>query len=190
MKHIVIASSFLILLLGFSPFSTAQERDLSTATSQFLVNEWFLRLNALDDWWISMDGREENDDVVDRFIELYSDGAYHQVSPSDRQIGQVVYYGPEKIRVWADDFSKSFVKLEYRRDFRTQEEQTTQLVYATRPPWGGSGAAAEFTAVYTNRNDRKRMIMPGSVFFQFDDDGKIEQLRLYMLTNETAEVEP
>jgi hypothetical protein len=192
MRQSIPALGILLLAAFLSPAqSQAPAGDPAASLNPTeLVNEWFLRLNALDDWWISMEGQEENGEVVDRFLELYSEDGYHQVSPSERQIGQVVYHGPEKIRHWADDFSRSFVKLEWRRDFRTQQEQTTQLVYSTEPPWGGVAAAAEFTAVYTTRKERMRMIMPGAVFFQFDEEGKIEQLRLYMLVNEAAEIEP
>jgi hypothetical protein len=71
----------------------------------------------------------------------------------------------------------------------TRNEKTAQLVYSVKPPWGGIAAAVEFTAVYTNREDRKRIMIPGSAFFVFDDSGKILRLRLYMLRDETAEIE-
>jgi len=81
------------------------------------------------------------------------------------------------------------VQLGYRVDFITRSEKSAQLVYSIKPPWGGFAAAVEFTAVYTNREDRKRIIVPGSAFFLFDEAGKIERLRLYMLKDETAEIE-
>ena len=37
------------------------------ADPEKLVDQWFIRLNALDDWYISYDGKEETDAVVDRF---------------------------------------------------------------------------------------------------------------------------
>src|SRR5688572_24439057 len=58
-----------------------------------MVDQWFIRLNALDDWFISMDGKEQPDAVVDRFVELYGPAALHQVSPSAEQVGPVVYSG-------------------------------------------------------------------------------------------------
>ena len=154
-----------------------------------LVDQWFIRLNALDDWYISYDGKEETDAVVDRFVELYDRDAFHQVGPNENQIGPVVFHAHDGIKKWATDFAKKRVQLAYRVDMITRNEKTAQLVFSTKPPWGGIAAAVEFTAVYTNREDRKRFIVPGSAFFIFDDSGKIQRLRLYMLRDETAEIE-
>jgi len=154
-----------------------------------LVDQWFIRLNALDDWYISYDGKEETDEVVNRFIELYDTDAFHQVGPNQNQIGPVVFHGREGIKKWATDFARTHVQLGYRVDYMTRNEKSAQLVYTVKPAWGGVAAAAEFTAVYTNRQDRKRIIVPGSAFFVFDDAGKIVRVRLYMLENELAEIE-
>ncbi len=190
----LFAAAF-IALLSFAEAQTppAQKSDRpagSTENPELLVDQWFIRLNALDDWYISVDGREETDAVVDHFLELYSPDAFHQVGPSENQMGPVVFHGREGIRKWATDFAKKYVQLGYRIDFITRSEKPAQLVYSTRPPWGGTAAAVEFTAVYTNREDRKRIMVPGSVFFLFDEAGKIQRLRLYMLRDETAAIEP
>ena len=50
-----------------------------------LALEWFIRLNELDNWFISYDGKEENQKVVDRFLELYADDAFHQVGRRRRR---------------------------------------------------------------------------------------------------------
>lgn len=155
-----------------------------------LVDQWFIRLNELDDWSISMDGKEESDAVVDRFVQLYSPNAFHQVSPSDDQVGPVVFSGPAGIRKWATDFAKSYVQLAYRIDYITRNEKPSQLFYGTKPAWGGIGAAVEFTGVYTTRKERKRFMIPGSAFFLFDDSGKIQRVRLYMLQQELVEIVP
>jgi hypothetical protein len=196
----IISTAFLFIagftaLHSFSEAQTppAQKSDKPAGPLQnpeLLVDQWFIRLNALDDWYISVDGREETDAVVDRFLELYSPDAFHQVGPSENQLGPVVFHGREGIRKWATDFAKKYVQLGYRIDYITRSEKPAQLVYSTRPPWGGTAAAAEFTAVYTNRQDRKRIIVPGSAFFLFDDAGKLQRIRLYMLRDETAEIEP
>jgi hypothetical protein len=154
-----------------------------------LVDQWFIRLNALDDWYISYDGKEETDAVVNRFVELYDSDAFHQVGPNENQIGPVVFHGHDGIKKWATDFARQHVQLAYRVDFITRNEKSAQMVYSIEPPWGGIAAAVEFTAAYTNREDRKRIIVPGSAFFIFDDAGKIQRLRLYMLRDETAEIE-
>jgi hypothetical protein len=112
-----------------------------TLNPELLVDQWFIRLNALDDWYISFDGKEETGEVVDRFVQLYSPAAFHQVGPSENQIGPVVFHGPEGIRKWATDFAKKHVQLGYRIDFMTRNEKPTQLVYSTKPPWGGTAAA-------------------------------------------------
>jgi hypothetical protein len=153
-----------------------------------LADEWFTRLNALDDWHITMDGREENSAVVDRFLEMYSPNAYHQVGPSENQIGSVVMHGTDAIRKWADDFSKTYVNVNYRVEYKTSKEKTLQPFYTIRMPWGGTGASTEFAAVYMNRFDRKQFVVPGSVFFIFDEAGKIQSVRLYLLKDEAVEI--
>ena len=155
-----------------------------------LVDQWFIRLNALDDWYISYDGKEEPDAVVDRFLDLYDADAFHQAGPNENQIGPVVFHGRDGIKKWATDFAKKYVQLGYRVDFMTRNEKTVQPTYSLNPPWGGVAAAVEFTAVFTNREDRKRFIAPGSAFFIFDETGKIQRIRLYVLRDEAAEIEP
>jgi len=127
------------------------------------AREWFIRLNELDDWYISFDGREENAGVVDRFLELYAPDAFHQVGPTEKQSGAVVFHGRDAIRKWADDFSKSFTALNYRIEYKTRKEQPLQPIYAIQFPWGGTGAAAQFEAIYTNRQDRKQFVVPGTI---------------------------
>jgi len=175
----------LLCLFVAIPFLRAQ----SPLEPEKLVDQWFIRLNALDDWYISYDGTEETEAVVDRFLDLYDADAFHQVGPNENQIGPVVFHGREGIKKWATDFAKKYVQLGYRVDFITRSEKSAQLVYGIKPPWGGYAAAVEFTAAFTNRQDRKRIIIPGSAFFLFDETGKIQRLRLYMLKDETAEIE-
>ena len=181
-------ASFLAVLFVVLPsFSQAQQ---APQDPEKLVDQWFIRLNALDDWYISYDGKEETDAVVDRFLDLYDRDAFHQVGPNENQIGPVVFHGRDGIRKWATDFAKKYVQLGYRVDFMTRSEKTAQLTYSVKPLWGGIAAAVEFTAVYTNREDRKRFIAPGSAFFLFDETGKIQRVRLYVLRDEAAEIEP
>jgi hypothetical protein len=175
----------LLLLLLLPSFSRAQ----TNLDPDKLIDQWFIRLNALDDWYISYDGKEETDAVVNNFVELYDKDAFHQVGPNENQIGPVVFHGHDAVRKWATDFAKSHVQLAYRIDFITRNEKSAQLVYSIKPSWGGIAAAAEFTAAYTNRQDRKRIVVPGSAFFLFDEAGKIQRVRLYMLRDETQEIE-
>ena len=189
----IFSTALLLAALSFTqnpPTPKSGQSPAEILNPELLVDQWFIRLNALDDWYISVDGKEETEAVVERFVQLYSPDAFHQVSPSENQIGPVVFHGPDGIRKWATGFAKKYVQLAYRIDFITRSEKPAQLVYSTKPPWGGMAAAVEFTAVFTNREDRKRIIVPGSVFFLFDNTGKIQRLRLYMLRDETAEIEP
>jgi hypothetical protein len=197
MRNIVSNAVFCIALFSIALFSfsqsQAQKADKPAAPAlqpELLVDQWFIRLNALDDWYITVNGKEETDPVVDRFLELYSKDAFHEVQPNENQLGHVVFHGPEGIRKWATDFAKKYVQLGYRIDFMTRAEKPTQLFYTTRPPWGGSAAAVEFSAVWTNREDRKRIFVPGSAFFMFDEAGKITRVRLYMLKDEIEEIQP
>ena len=153
-----------------------------------LATEWFIRLNELDDWFISYDGKEENQAVVNRFLELYAEDAFHQVGPSATQIGPVIFHGKDAIRKWADDFSKRYVALNYRIEYKTRKEKPLQPLYVIQFPWGGTGASTQFEAIFTNRDDRRQFVVPGAVFFMFDESGKIDSVRLYLLQNEAAEI--
>ena len=178
----------LLLLLLFAPSSFAQNQ--TPLQPESLVDQWFIRLNALDDWYISYTGKEETDAVVDKFVDLYTKDAFHEVQPNENQLGHVVFHGHDGIRKWAADFAKKYVQLAYRIDYITRNEKSAQLTYAVKPAWGGVAAAVEFSAVYTNREDRKRFLIPGSAFFLFDDTGKIQRVRIYMLKDEAEEIEP
>jgi hypothetical protein len=175
----------LVCLFLVPAYTTATQAPIPP---EQLADEWFTRLNALDDWYISFDGREENAAVVDRFVELYAPDAYHQVGPSENQLGSVVMHGTDAIRQWADKFSRTWVNVNYRVEYKTRREKTLQPFYTIRMPWGGSGAGTEFAAVYTNRLDRRQYVVPGAVFFLFDEAGKIESVRLYMLKDESVEI--
>jgi hypothetical protein len=153
-----------------------------------LAREWFIRLNELDDWYISYDGKEENEAVVNRFLDLYAADAFHQVGPSENQIGPVLFSGKEAIRKWTNDFSKRYVALNYRIEYKTKKEKPIQPIYTIQYPWGGTGASTQFEAIYTNREDRKTFVVPGAVFFIFDEAGKIQNVRMYLLRDEAAEI--
>src|SRR6185436_12903103 len=58
-----------------------------------LVREWFRRLNALDDWWITVDGKEEPEPVINRMVELYAPDALQFVEPNEDQLGTVMLSG-------------------------------------------------------------------------------------------------
>ena len=173
---------------GLSEAQTPATQKPPAIKPEELANEWFIRLNELDDWFISYDGKEENQATVNRFLELYAEDASHQVGPSATQIGPVIFHGKEAIRKWADDFSKRYVALNYRIEYKTRKEKPLQPFYVIQFPWGGTGASTQFEAIFTNRDDRRQYVVPGAVFFMFDESGKIDTVRLYLLQNEAAEI--
>jgi len=192
MRVSVPASIFFLLTLfavpGLSEAQTPAAQKPLAIKPEELANEWFIRLNELDDWFISYDGKEENQKVVDRFLELYADDAFHQVGPSATQIGPVIFHGKNAIRKWADDFSKRYVALNYRIEYKTRKEKPLQPFYVIQFPWGGTGASTQFEAIFTNRDDRRQYVVPGAVFFMFDEAGKIDSVRIYLLRDETTEI--
>lgn len=184
--------SFAILfVVGLVAASSAQSPappKTPAIAPEEIAKEWFIRLNELDDWYISFDGREENGAVVDRFLELYAQDASHQVGPSEKQIGAVIFHGRDAIRTWTTNFSRKFVALNYRVEYKTKKEEPVQPFYVMQFPWGGTGASTQFEAIYTNRDDRRQFVVPGAVFFIFDEAGKIQNVRLYLLRDEAAEI--
>jgi hypothetical protein len=177
-----------LLLAAFGAAQSPAVPKAPVALAEETAREWFIRLNELDDWHISFEGKEENDAVVDRFVDLYAADAFHQVGPSEKQSGPVVFHGKAAIRKWADDFSKQYVGLNYRIEYKTRKEMPVQPFYITQFPWGGSGAATQFEAIYTTREERRQFVVPGAVFVMVDEAGKIQNLRLYLLRDEATEI--
>ena len=155
-----------------------------------LVREWFRRLNALDDWYITVDGKEEPETVVNSMVDLYAPDAMHFLGPGEDQLGTVMLSGHTGIRKWADDFARKYVHLAYRLQDQTAKEQTADVIMAASPPWGGLAASVEFTAFYGERESRRRFFGPGIAVFQFNEDGKIRRLRIYLPKDEIQEVLP
>lgn len=155
-----------------------------------LVREWFRRLNALDDWFITVDGKEEPDRVVDSMLELYAPDVLQFVGPGEDQLGTVMLSGEAGVRKWASDFARKYVQLAWRLQDQTAQEKTADVIMAATPPWGGLAASVEFTAFYAERESRRRFFGPGIAVFQFNENGKIRRLRLYLPKEEMQEVVP
>ncbi len=168
-----------------NPTDDGNQKD--AARVERLVREWFLRLNGLTSWFISMDGKEETDEVVNRFAELYSPDALQLMGPGEDQIGMVTLTRRDQIKKWAQQFATKYVESSYRIDMQTVQEKTTQLFLTSRPPWGGDAAAVEITAIWKDRETRRQFMARGAVFFQFVED-KIQRLTLYVSKDDTAEV--
>jgi hypothetical protein len=168
----------------------AQKKEERKLDAEQMVREWFRRLNGLDDWWITMDGKEEPDPVVNRMLDLYAPDVMQFLGPSEDQLGTVMYLGHKGIRHWADVFARKYVGLAYRLQNQTAQEQTSDLILTAVPPWGGLAASVEFTAVWTERESRRKFMAPGSAFFVFNEEGKVNKLRLYIPQAEVQEISP
>jgi hypothetical protein len=154
-----------------------------------LAEDWMNRLNALDDWYLSVDGKEVGvDEAVDRMMELYAADVIAEVPPHDEdQIGPVLLRGSANVKKWVDKIARTQVRLLYIQKRQTKRQfEGQKLVYAAPLPWGGLGISFEIIAAYSMREDRRKFTAPGAVFLQLGPDGKIERLRLYLA--ETAEV--
>lgn len=154
-----------------------------------LAEDWMNRLNALDDWYLSVEGKEMGrDEVVNRMMELYAADVIAEVPPHDEeQIGPVLLRGTANLRKWVDKISRTQVRLLNIQRRQTKKQfEGQKLVYATPLPWGGLGISFEIIGAYSRRQDRRKFTAPGAVFLQYGADGKIERLRLYLA--ETAEV--
>ncbi len=154
-----------------------------------LAEDWMTRLNALDDWYLSVEGKDVGvDQVVNRMMELYAPDVIAEVPPhDDDQIGPVLLRGSANLKKWVEKIARTQVKLLYVQRRQTKRQfEGEKLVYTTPLPWGGVGISFEIIAAYSKRQDRRKFTAPGAVFLQYGADGKIERLRLYLA--ETAEV--
>ena len=151
--------------------------------------EWVDRLNRLDEWTISLDGRETGvEERVDSFIELFAPNVLAQVPPHDeKQIGPVLLRGSDQLRLWVDKVARSQVDIDYKLQLQTQSEiEGEPMVYSKSLPWGGLGLSFRVNANHTARHDRTTYLEYGAVFLQYDEEGKIQRIRL--LLSEKSEV--
>ena len=156
-----------------------------------LAVEWVDRLNALDDWYLSVEGKEVGrDEVVNRMMELYAADVIAEVPPHDEdQIGPVMLRGAGNLRKWVEKIARTQVRLLYIQKRQTVGSfEGERLVYSTPLPWGGLGLSFQIIAAYSLRENRRKFTAPGMVVLQVGVDGKIKRLRLYL--TETAEVVP
>lgn len=156
-----------------------------------LADIWVLRLNALDDWYLSEEGKEQGiDQVVNSMMELFAPDVLAEVPPYDAdQIGRIMLVGSGQVRKWVDKLARSQVRFEYRIKRQTEKEfEGEQLIHSKLLPWGGLSISFQIIGVWSLREDRRRFMAPGSVFVQYGEDGKIRRLRLYLA--EISEVKP
>ncbi len=193
----VIILSFIVFLTAFElhgqtpPQPSAQSNAAKPFVDPKQAAEDFIdRFNALSNWHISLDGKEEGvDQVVNHVAELFAPDVIAEVPPNDpEQIGPVMLVGNGQVRGWLDKIARSQVNLGYiLRRQTTKEFEGELLVYSTPLPWGGTGISFQIIGNYAQREDRKRFMAPGAIFLQYGPDGKVHRLRL--LVGEIEEVQ-
>ena len=145
--------------------------------------EWVDRLNALDDWYLSVEAKEVGvDQVVNRMMELFAPDVLAEVPPHDNeQLGPVTLVGSAQVRKWVEKLARSHVSLNYVIKRQSEKEFEGELMVYSKPlPWGGLGISFQIIAAYSLREDRRRFMEPGAVFLQFREDGKIQRFRLLL----------
>src|SRR2546425_1839970 len=183
--------SILILLAATIQLHAQAAAD---APEQRQAEDFIKRLNALSDWHLSLDGKEEGvDQLVNSMMELYAPDVLAEVPPHDKdQLGPVMLRGKDNLRKWVDSIARNQVRLLYymkrQTDGPTGDFEGWRLVYTAKLPWGGTGLTFPIIGVWSERETRKRFTAPGYVTLQYGTDGKIRRLRI--LLGEIEEIEP
>jgi hypothetical protein len=149
------------------------------AENEAVVRAWF-------DKWNQLDGSPAS---VDAWIQLYEPDALHTAGPASHQKGTVTFKGHEGLRALAAMTVATIERPAYRLEIETAHEQAAVLFHTAAGPWGGPSVAVQFAAVYTEKATGKRYVTPGAAFFQVQG-GKIRRARIYLASDERAEVEP
>src|SRR5207249_8196620 len=186
MRRLIISA-----LILFLAAIEVQAQAAADSPEQKLAEEWIKRLNALDDWYLSAEGKEEGvEQLVNSMMELYAPDVIAEVPPHDEdQIGPVMLRGSVNLRKWVEKIARTQVRLLYIQKRQTVGSfEGQKLVYTTQLPWGGVGLSFQIIAAYSLRENRRKFTAPGMVVLQVGVDGKIKRLRLFLA--ETAEVEP
>jgi hypothetical protein len=190
----LIFFTLITLLTVFEAQTQAQAPAPVDTTQRNRADEWIERMNALSDWYISVEGKEEGvDQRIDSMMELYASDVVAEVPPHDpNQIGPVMLRGSANLRKWVEKIARTQTKLTYGITRRTggpsAEFEGWQFVYSTPMPWGGTAVAFQIRGTWSLRENRKRFTAPGAVFLEYGTDGKIHRLRLILA--EISEVVP
>jgi hypothetical protein len=185
--------AFLALVILFVAVNL-HAQAAADSPEQKLAEDFLKRLNALTDWRLTVDGKEEGiEPLVNNMLELFAQDALAEVPPHDKeQIGPVMLRGKDTIRKWVEAIARTQARLEYyikrQTEGPTGDYEGWRLVYSVKLPWGGNGIAFPIMARWSQRQDRHRFMGPGMVTIQYGPDGKIRRLRLYIA--EIEEVVP
>src|SRR6266516_693730 len=147
MRRLIIISALITFLATFE----FQAQAPADSPQQKLADEWMKRLNSLDYWHLSVDGKEEGvEEVVNHMMELFAPDVLAEVPPHDEdQIGPVMLMGSGQVRKWLDNMARTQVKLEYIPRVQTEKEfEGALLVYSKPLPWGGLGIAFQINGNY------------------------------------------
>ena len=188
-RSILIVISILIASLAVFNFQAQTPPQTPPAKPALdplkLSDDWITRLNNLSNWYLTVEGKEMGrDELVNSMMELYTPDVVADVPPHDEeQIGSVMLRGTALLRQWVEKIARSQVRLNYIRTAQTNGEfNGVRPVFSTPLPWGGLGISFQIIGAWSMREDRlnKRFMAPGAVFLQFNEDGKIYRLRLYL----------
>src|SRR5262245_30732405 len=136
--------------------------------------------------WNKLDGSAA---TTDRFVDLYTPDARHDVGVAGRPLGPEYFAAPQGIRKMAEDFGKAYTESAYRLETFTADEKAEDLIYYTEGPWGGPAVAVPFTGAFTAKETKRRFFYPGVAVFHVRA-GKIAYARFYENRDELAEVRP
>jgi hypothetical protein len=182
-------SIFVIALFSAFAFQAQAQAPAPAAAAQAkpaldpdkLAIDWVDRMNELSNWYITVDGKEDDvKRVVDKVMEMYAPDAIVEVPPHDQtQQGALQLVGAPQIRRWLEQMATSRVEIKYVIKRQTWKEYEGEwMIFSRKLPWGGLGVAVQLLEADSQRADRKRYMTAGGAFMQFNSDGKIYRMRL------------
>src|SRR5690242_18376171 len=99
-RPILFITSILLCVFAVSGYQAQTPYPTQTQTAPAkpaidagkLAEDWISRLNALGEWYLSLDGKETGrEELVNKMMELYAPDAIAEVPPHDEdQIGPVM----------------------------------------------------------------------------------------------------
>ena len=141
------------------------------------------KLNTLDDWRLSMEGKEVGlDKVVDAFMADFAPDVFAELPTDDEeQIGPLELRGTAQLRRWVENYARTHVDLEFLMVRQTEKTVEGEYMVYSRPlPWGGTGIAFGIIAPYRMRVNREKFLEMETVFLQYGPDQKIRRFQMYV----------
>jgi hypothetical protein len=141
------------------------------------------KLNTLDDWRLSMDGKEMGlDKIVDAFMADFAPDVFAELpSDDEEQIGPLELHGAAQLRKWVEKYARTRVELELLMTRQTEKTVEGEYMVFSKPlPWGGTGLAFGIVAPYRTRVNREKFLETETVFLQYGPDQKIRRFQMYV----------